>query len=77
VPGLDALGRVFLVIGGIVIVLGLLMLGLGRLLGAGRVLPGDIVIQRPGFTLVFAIVTSIVLSVILTILLRLISAWRR
>lgn len=31
-------------------------------------LPGDIVVRRPGFTLVFPIVTCLVLSLLLTLL---------
>jgi hypothetical protein len=35
---------------------------------AGR-LPGDVVVRRPGFTLVFPIVTCLVLSLAVTLLL--------
>jgi hypothetical protein len=63
------------------IVMGVLLLGLGLLLGnvgrGGRLLPGDIVISRPGFTFVFPIVTSIVLSIVLTLALWIVSAMRR
>lgn len=64
------------------VILGLLTIGMGALLGAlggreGRLLPGDIVISRPGFTLIFPIATSLVLSVLLTVLLWAIAAWRR
>lgn len=64
------------------VIMGLLLVGLGLLAGAlgakgGRLLPGDIVISRPGFTFVFPVVTSIVLSVLLTLLLWAIAAfWR-
>jgi hypothetical protein len=33
-------------------------------------LPGDIVVERKGFTLVFPIVTCVVISVLLTLLAR-------
>jgi len=64
------------------LLLGLLMIGLGLLFGAvgargGHLLPGDIVVSRPGFTFVFPVVTSIVLSVLLTLLLWVVSALRR
>lgn len=75
--GLDYLGKMLIAFGGIAIVIGLIMMGLGRLVGGGRLLPGDIVIQRPGFTFVFPVVTSIVLSAILTLILWLLAAWRR
>jgi len=58
----------FLIILGIVLVaLGLLWPFIQRL-GLGR-LPGDIVIDRPGFTLYVPIVTSIIVSVVLTLIL--------
>jgi hypothetical protein len=77
VPGLDSLGKALILVGGVVVLAGLLALGLGRLMGGGRLLPGDIVIQRPGFTLLFPIVTSLVLSALLTVILWLLFAWRR
>jgi len=59
------------------VVMGLLLVGLGFLLGhggrAGRLLPGDIVVSRPGFTFVFPIVSSIVLSMLLTLVLWIIA----
>ncbi len=73
--GLADLGKLLMVFGGAIALMGLLVLALGRL--GGRFLPGDIVIQRPGFTFVFPVVTSIVLSVILTLILWLITVRRR
>lgn len=75
-PGLEHLGKALIVLGGIALVVGLLLLGPGKL-GGGRFLPGDIVIQRPGFTLVLPIVTCLVLSAAATIILWLLLAWRR
>jgi len=78
VSGLDAVGKVLIAFGGLTVVIGFSMLGLGKLLGGdGRMLPGDVVIQRPGFTFVFPIVTSIIVSAILTFALWVISTWRR
>jgi Protein of unknown function (DUF2905) len=62
VPG--GLGRMLMVVGGTIFVLGLVLSLFGRA-GLGR-LPGDIVVQRAGFTLYFPIVTSILLSLLLT-----------
>ena len=56
-----------MVIGGTIFVLGLVLSLFGRA-GLGR-LPGDIVVQRPGFTFYFPIVTSILLSLLLTAIL--------
>jgi Protein of unknown function (DUF2905) len=60
---------------GALIALGVLLLAAGLLWPvlsryAGR-LPGDIVVRRPGFTLVFPVVTCIVISLLLTLLFSL------
>ena len=65
--GLGGLGRVLMAVGGLIFVLGVVVSLLGRT-GLGR-LPGDIVVQRGGFTLYFPIVTSILLSLLLTAIL--------
>jgi hypothetical protein len=62
--------------------LGLLMAGLGALLAVtggkgGRLLPGDIVISRPGLTFVFPLATGVLLSALLTVIVWAITAWRR
>lgn len=73
-----AMDRPVIWFGVLLIATGVLVVGIGLLLGrGGRLLPGDIVIARPGFTFVFPIVTSIVLSVVLTLVLWLVSAMRR
>jgi hypothetical protein len=61
---------------------GLLIAAVGALMGlvggrGARLLPGDIVVSRPGFTFVFPLATSLVLSLVLTLILVLIGAWRR
>ena len=62
------IGRVLLVVGGVLVVLGLVLTFAGRVPFVGR-LPGDVVYRRGNFTFYFPIVTSIVLSLILTALL--------
>jgi len=64
------LGKMLLGMGLFIALLGLLLLGLGKLFAIGR-LPGDISIHRGNFTLYFPLVTSLVLSLILTIVLNL------
>ena len=59
--------RFLIILGIVLLVLGLLWPLIQRL-GLGR-LPGDIVIDRPGFTFYFPIVTSIIISVVLSLLL--------
>ena len=65
--GLGGLGRIMMLAGGLLFVLGLALSFLGRT-GIGR-LPGDIVVERGNFTFYFPIVTSIVLSLIVSGLL--------
>lgn len=69
-PGTDALARVLIVLGVLLIVMGGLLLLLGRVPGIGR-LPGDIFIQRDGFSLYVPLVTMIIVSIVLTVLLNL------
>ncbi|HIQ06243.1 MAG TPA: DUF2905 domain-containing protein [Anaerolineae bacterium] len=69
---LGELGRWLLLLGGGIALLGLLLLLVGRIPGLGR-LPGDIVIQRDGFSCFFPLTTMILLSIVLTILLNLIA----
>ncbi len=65
--GIGGLGRILMVTGGLIFVLGLLLSLLGRT-GLGR-LPGDIVVQRGNWTLYFPIVTMILLSLLLSAVL--------
>lgn len=61
------LGRVLMITGGLMFLIGLALTVLGRI-GMGR-LPGDIVVERGSFTFYFPLVTSILLSLILSGLL--------
>lgn len=73
----ESLGKMLLIFGLMLVIIGGIIWGLSRAFGGGRLLPGDIVIQRPGFTFVFPIVTSILLSLILTLIFWLIGMFRR
>jgi len=68
VPGSFDFGRMLIIIGAVLVVLGVLFSFGGRFLGLGR-LPGDIIIRRGNFTFYFPLMTSILLSLGLTILL--------
>ena len=61
------LGRLLIVLGGVLLVAGIALLAAGRL-GLGR-LPGDLVYKRGNFTFYFPLMTSIVLSIVLSLLL--------
>jgi len=67
----DNIGRLLLLIGGILVISGVLIMLGSRLFGLVR-LPGDLFIQRGNFTVYFPIVSCIVLSILLTIILNLI-----
>ena len=71
-PDLSGLGRLLMVGGVLLFLAGLLFAFGGRIPFLGR-LPGDIFIQRKGFTFSFPIVTCIVLSLLATLVLNLIS----
>lgn len=58
-------GLIFIVIGGMLYVLGKIGIGLGKL-------PGDILIQKENFTFYFPLATCIIVSIILTVVLSLI-----
>ena len=70
----EPLGKMLLYIGIILMLIGGFFLIMAKLPWFGR-LPGDIVYQREGLTLLFPITTMILVSLVLTILLNLI--WRR
>jgi uncharacterized protein HemY len=59
-------------LGKLVFIAGLVMAAVGLLLwktGAVGRLPGDISVQRPGFSVYFPVTTCIVISIILTLLM--------
>jgi hypothetical protein len=64
------LGKLIIVIGFGLVLLGGIMLFAGRLPFFGQ-LPGDIEIRRGGATIFFPIATMIVISIVLTIVLNL------
>lgn len=61
------LGKILIIIGLFIIILGIIFLFAGRIPWIGR-LPGDIVIERGKFNLYIPITTSIILSILLTII---------
>ena len=70
------IGRLLVLFGIGIVVLGLLLMLIGRVPFLGR-LPGDIRIERENFTCFLPIATSIVLSILLTLLLNLLLRWPR
>lgn len=70
---LGQLGRILLLGGATLALVGVALLALARLLPGGR-LPGDLVFTRGSFTCVVPLLTSLLLSLLLTLLLNL---WSR
>lgn len=70
------IGRLLMITGGGLFVLGLVLFLVGRIPGIGQ-LPGDITVQRDNFTLYAPFGTMIILSLILTVVLNVIARlWR-
>ena len=65
---MNELGRLLIVVGILVAVIGVILTLAGRLPWLGR-LPGDIYVQRGHWTFVFPLATSLLISVVLSIVL--------
>jgi hypothetical protein len=61
------LGKMLIVLGGALVLIGVLLVVLGRVPGLGR-LPGDIVVQRGNWTFYVPLATSLIVSLLLTLL---------
>jgi hypothetical protein len=61
------LGRLLMILGGVLLLLGALFTLGGRLPWLGR-LPGDIVIERENFRFYFPLATSIIISIVLSLI---------
>ena len=63
---MQILAKYIIIAGAVLVVLGALILLAGKVPWLGR-LPGDIVVQREGFSFYFPVTTCIILSVILSL----------
>lgn len=70
--GFQFLGKILIIFGFFIVILGVLLLIGEKLPYIGR-LPGDILIQRKNLTFYFPIMTSILLSIILTLIIWLLT----
>jgi hypothetical protein len=68
--GFGALGKMLILLGVFIILIGLLLLIGEKIPWIGR-LPGDIIIRKKNFTFYFPLATSILISIILTLLFTL------
>jgi uncharacterized membrane protein YkgB len=64
--GLGALGKMLILLGVLIIVIGFLLLIGEKIPWIGK-LPGDIIIRKEKFSFYFPITTSIIISVLLTL----------
>jgi hypothetical protein len=71
-----ALGRILVLVGGSIVLLGLLLVAGPRIPFLGH-LPGDIVVQRDGVTLFLPLGTMLLVSVVLTIIVNVVSRFFR
>ena len=76
-PGFEGIGKVLIIVGVIIAVLGLVLAFGGRIPLLGKLL-GDILIRKDGISFYFPIVTLLLLSLILTVILNLVFRfWNR
>ena len=68
--GLGSIGKLLILLGVFIILMGLLLLVGEKIPWIGR-LPGDIIIRKKNFTFYFPLATSIIISIILTLLFAL------
>ena len=68
---LGGLGRLLIILGGLLLAGGVLLVVLGQIPFFGR-LPGDIAIERERFSFFFPLVSMLIVSVVLTILINIV-----
>jgi len=68
---LVGLGKILLIFGGVIIVVGLLLVFSQHIPFFGR-LPGDIFVKKDDFSFYFPIVTFLIISIVLTIIINVI-----
>lgn len=68
---LEGLGKILLVAGGVIAVIGLLLLLAQHIPFFGK-LPGDIFIKKDNWSFYFPVVTFLLVSIILTVLINLV-----
>ena len=68
---MEGLGKILLIVGGIIIILGLILVFSNHIPFIGK-LPGDIFMKKDGFSFYFPIVTLLILSILITVIVNVI-----
>lgn len=68
---MEGIGRILLIVGGAIVVLGLILILSQHVPFLGK-LPGDILIKKDGFTFYFPVVTLLIVSILLTVIISVI-----
>jgi hypothetical protein len=68
---MESLGKVLLIVGGIIVVIGLVLLFSPHIPFLGK-LPGDISIKKEGFSFYFPVVSLLLLSIMLTVIVNIV-----
>ena len=68
---MEGLGKILLIVGGIIIILGLVLVFSNHIPFIGK-LPGDIFVKKDGFSIYFPIVTLLILSILVTVIVNVI-----
>lgn len=74
-PDLSVLGRFLIFVGGVIVLIGAVLLWIGKTPSLGWLgrLPGDIYIERKNFSFYFPVTTGLIISLILSLILWLLS----
>jgi len=68
---MEGLGKILLIVGGIIVLLGLLLVFSQHIPFLGK-LPGDLLVKKNGFSFYFPIVTLLILSILITVIVNVI-----
>lgn len=69
---LGPLGKMLILVGGVLVVLGLALVFAGKVPWLGR-LPGDIMVERKSFGFYFPLTTCLIISIVLTVIFSLLA----
>ena len=64
---MNEIGKIFICVGAVIIITGLVFLLIGKIPNAGK-LPGDIVIKKENFSFYFPVTTCLLVSIVLSLI---------